>query len=54
MFLICINDIGTEYHLICGFLLMIVYSIELLHPWKIPNNYSVILIVFQSGHGYGK
>ena len=39
--------LGTENHLICSFLLMIGYFIKLLHPWKTPNNYSVILIVFR-------
>ena len=54
MFLFLLMILGTEYPLICGFLLMIVYFIELLHPWKTPNNYNMTLIVFQSGNGYGK
>ena len=46
MFLIYINDIRAKNHLICSFLLMIVYFIELLHPWKTLNNYSMTLIAF--------
>ena len=54
MFLIYINDIGDRVSSNLRLLLMIVYFVELLHPWKTSDNYSVTLIVFQSGHGYGK
>ena len=43
MFLIIL---GTKCYFLFGFLPMIVYFIELSHPWKTPNNYSVTLKAF--------
>ena len=46
--------LGTKYPLLFGFFPMILYFIELLHPWKITNNYSVTLIALYNGHSCGK